>query len=266
MTLSRGTPLAAIGLVLLAVGASRGQGKPGARIDPPAAAYLAQESLPDALLLLPPPPAQGTGTLARDEEASRAALGSGQSGRWTLAIGDADLASPAATAAMACAAGFNIGPIVTPVIDRLLRRTTGDLGNATYRAKARYARARPFMINGRSPCTPQYIDGLRKDGSYPSGHSAVGYGWGLILAEIVPERAAQLVARGRAFGDSRRYCNAHWLSDVEEGRVIAAAVVARLHADPGFAADLQAAKTEAARTRNVPPNRDCAAEAAALAG
>jgi hypothetical protein len=46
-----------------------------------------------------------------------------------------------------------------------------------------------------------------------------------------------------------------------------AAVVARLHADPTFLADLEAAKAEfaALRAKGVPPTGDCQAEAAALA-
>ena len=46
-----------------------------------------------------------------------------------------------------------------------------------------------------------------------------------------------------------------------------AATVARLHADPTFLADLEAAKAEfaALRAKGVPPTGDCQAEAAALA-
>ena len=101
---------------------------------------------------------------------------------------------------------------------------------------------RPFTVNGRPSCTPAHEAILRADGSYPSGHSALGYGWGLILAEAIPGRAAELVARGRSFGDSRRICNVHWLSDIEEGRIVATAVVARHNAEPAFQADLAAAR------------------------
>jgi acid phosphatase (class A) len=54
---------------------------------------------------------------------------------------------------------------------------------------------------------------------------------------------------------------------VIEGRFLGAATVARLHADPTFLADLDAAKAElaAVRAKALPPQRDCAAEAAALA-
>jgi acid phosphatase (class A) len=134
-----------------------------------------------------------------------------------------------------------------------------------YPTKRKYQRARPFTVNNQPVCTPKDEAVLRSDGSYPSGHSAIGYGWGLILAELVPDRAAQLVARGRAFGDSRRVCNVHWLSDVEEGRVVSTAVFARLHAEPVFRADLDAVRAELAEQRAALATPDCARENAALA-
>lgn len=94
---------------------------------------------------------------------------------------------------------------------------------------------------------------LAKDGSYPSGHAAIGFGWGLILAELLPGRATQVTARGREFADSRRVCNVHWLSDVEAGQVVAAATVARLHAEPAFRKDMDAARKELRRARAAPP-------------
>lgn len=226
--------------------------------------YLAAGQATDSIALLPPPPAPGSAAEARDREAMRAALAQRASPRWDQATIDADLFVPDATAVMSCAAGFAIGAQQTPAIDKLLRRATADLGLSGSVAKRKYQRARPFMDNGEPSCTPDWEPLLRKDGSYPSGHSAVGYGWGLILAEIVPLRATQLVARGRAYGDSRRVCNVHWLSDVEEGRVTAAATVARLHADAAFQQDLDAARTEAARMTGA-PKPDCTREDAALA-
>lgn len=255
-------PLAA--LALLATSASHGEEKPVAAPAQLMSGYLAKADLPDSLLLVPAPPAKGSKAFARDLAASKDALAAGHGARWALATSDADLQTPRATGTFSCAAGFEISPTATPAIDRLLRRTLGDLGLATYGAKTKYMRPRPFMSNGKATCTPDYEDRLRKDGSYPSGHSAIGYGWGLILAEIVPDRAGQLAARGRAFADSRRYCNVHWLSDTEEGRLVGAAVVARLHASPAFQADLNAAKGEVAAARATAPSRDCVAETAAL--
>jgi acid phosphatase (class A) len=63
-------------------------------------------------------------------------------------------------------------------------------------------------------------------------------------------------------------CNVHWLSDTEEGRVMASATVARLHDQAEFRSDLEAARNEIAAARAVgrKPARDCAVEAARLAG
>lgn len=226
--------------------------------------YLKPGAAPDSMALLPLPPAPGSAAEARDADASKAALALQGSPRWALAAADAELMKPVATNAMSCAAGFVIGEKETPAIQKLLRRVMADLGMSGAAAKKAYARPRPFMVNGAPSCTPDWEPMLRKDGSYPSGHSAIGYGWGLILAEIVPDRATQLVARGRAYGDSRRICNVHWLSDVEEGRVTATAMVARLHAEPAFLKDLKVARKEAARVSARAIRPDCKDEAAAL--
>ncbi|MDZ7669437.1 MAG: phosphatase PAP2 family protein [Gammaproteobacteria bacterium] len=122
------------------------------------------------------------------------------------------------------------------------------------------------MVNGAPTCTPDDEEELRSNGAYPSGHAAIGWGWGLILAEVAPGRATELLARGRAFAESRMICNLHWWSDVSEGQRMGAAAVARLHADPVFRAQLDLARGEAQAllARGEPPARDCAAEAAAL--
>lgn len=225
--------------------------------------YLKPTELPDSVIQLPPAPAAGSAAEARDVEAQKAALTLRGTPRWELAKADAELFKPGATGALSCAAGIEINETATPKLHKLLRTSAADLGMSTGAAKRKYMRQRPFMVNGEPTCTPDWEKMLRQDGSYPSGHSAIGYGWGLILAELVPARAAELVARGRAFGDSRRVCNVHWLADVEEGRVPAAAIVAKLHSVPAFQKDVLAAKKEIAKAG--PPKRDCAQEAAALA-
>lgn len=102
--------------------------------------------------------------------------------------------------------------------------------------------------------------------SYPSGHAAIGWAWGLVLAELAPERAPALLARGRAFGESRAVCGLHHPSDVAAGRDIAAGVVARLHADPVFRADMERARSAmAAAPAPASPAPACAVEAALLA-
>ena len=229
--------------------------------------YVASDTLPDSGALIPPPPAAGSTALALDHDISRYSLTLRDSPRWTLAAEDADLTFPTAAGTFSCALNAPITEQDTPHLYTLMRRTLADASLSTSKAKNKYMRTRPFVENKDRTCSPNAEQALMKSGSYPSGHSAVGWAWALILAEISPERADAILARGRAFGQSRVMCNVHWQSDVIEGRFMGAATVARLHADPVFRADVESARTEltAARARGLKPVRDCKAETDALA-
>ena len=76
--------------------------------------------------------------------------------------------------------------------------------------------------------------------------------WGLILAEAMPVRADAVLRLGKDSGDSRMICGVHFISDVEAGRTLGSAMVARLHATPAFTADLKKAKRELAKARIAP--------------
>jgi acid phosphatase (class A) len=229
--------------------------------------YLANQELPNSLVLVPPPPAAGSAAFALDKDISQKSFALRDTPRWLLAISDADLAFPHAAGTFSCALNAPITEEDAPYLYMLLRRTLTDLGLSTYAAKKHYNRTRPFVLNKEPLCSPADKAFLEKDGSYPSGHTAIGWGWALILAEISPPQSDAILARGGAFGESRNVCNAHWHSDVRQARLVAAGTVARLHADPAFLADLAAAKAELAYVRNkgFKPVRDCSAEAAALA-
>jgi len=184
-----------------------------------------------------------------------------------LAAEDADLTFPHAPGAFSCALSAPIVEQETPRLYELLRRSLADTGLSTRAAKDYYRRPRPFVVNNEPICTPGEEVNLARDGSYPSGHAAIGWGWALILGEIAPDQADPILARGWAFGQSRAVCNVHWDSDVIEGRFMGAATVARLHADSTFLADLEAARAElaAVRAKGLKPTRDCDAEATAMA-
>ncbi len=231
------------------------------------AGYLSSQTLPDGLSLLPAPPAVDTPAFVLDEEISYKSVAMRGTPRWELAAKDADLMFPQAAGTFSCALNTPVTEQDTPQLYRLLRRSLADAGLATYTAKNRYQRARPFAMNRQPVCSPSEEKFLATDGSYPSGHAAIGWAWALILAEISPEQTDAILTRGLAFGQSRLICNVHWHSDVEAGRIIGAGVVARLHGTPAFRADLEAAKAElaAVRSEKLKPSRDCAEEAAALA-
>ncbi|WP_254241923.1 acid phosphatase [Achromobacter pestifer] len=227
--------------------------------------YLQRADLPNSLLLLGAPPSKDSAAFARDEEARKAALAQRETARWEMARRDADLRFPAPANNFSCAMGVRIDEQDTPRTYRLMHRVLTDAGLSTYGVKKKYNRTRPFALHDEGTCTPQDDEILRNDGSYPSGHTAVGWAWALVLAEINPQRANELLARGLAFGQSRVICNAHWQSDVDGGRVMGAATVSRLQSDAGFRADLDAAKQELKNIKAAGGNapRDCAAETAA---
>lgn len=114
-------------------------------------------------------------------------------------------------------------------------------------AKDAYARRRPFLDNPSVVQCDAPDERLAASGSYPSGHSAGGWAWALVMAELVPSRADTILQRGRDYGDSRVICGYHFPSDIEAGRVLASGVIARMHADPQFRRDLDAARRELAR-------------------
>lgn len=211
--------------------------------------YLQSAAMPSGIDLLPPPPAEGSAAAARDREGNERILATANSARQEQAKIDAATVFPGVTTSFSCALGIEIGEATTPGLYRLLRRSLADFGLSTRPVKQKYLRPRPFMVNGKPPCTPNEIDTLRNDGSYPSGHSAYGFGWGLILASVAPDRTDAVIRRGIDFGDSRQVCNVHWPSDVEQGRVLAAAVFARLQAEPEFRSDLETARKEVAAAR-----------------
>lgn len=229
--------------------------------------YIDFEEGLDSTAFVPLAPTTESSRQALDELVSEHALGLRDSPRWQLATTDADLSFPAAAGSFSCALGVDISEEHTPALYLLMRRTVADIGLASYGAKQRDQRPRPFMVNDRPLCTPEHEEMLRDDGSYPSGHSAIGWGWALILAELAPERAEALLQRGRTFGESRLVCNVHWYSDVIEGRMVAAAAVARLHANDEFQATLDAAGAEIRRARTEglsPAAGTCALEQRAL--
>ncbi|CAB3634727.1 acid phosphatase [Achromobacter pestifer] len=228
--------------------------------------YLPKEGLPDSLDLLGPPPASASAALARDEEARTVAIPLRDSARAKLARLDADLEFPQPARNFSCAMGVDITEAQTPHLYALMQKVLTDAGLSTYGIKNTYQRVRPFVVHNEGTCFPEQETLLRTDGSYPSGHTAAGWAWALILAEINPERANRLFRRGLEFGQSRVICNAHWQSDVDAGRTMGAATVALLHNNPEFVADLDAARKEvqAATARHSAPGMDCVAEDAAL--
>jgi acid phosphatase (class A) len=233
----------------------------------PPTGYLPSNALPDSLALLPPPPQAASPAFALDEDYSRKSLALHDTPAWALAILDSDTSFPNAAGTFSCALNAPITEQDTPHLYTLLRRTLIDAGASTKAAKLHYDRTRPFVSNNAPICTIGGKDKQEKSSSYPSGHNAAGMAWALVLAEVSPQQADAILARGQAYGLSRLVCNVHWYSDSIQGRFMGAYTVARLHAEPAFRADVEAAKAElaAVRAKGLKATRDCKAEAEAMA-
>ena len=208
---------------------------------------------------LAPPPARGSARDLGDLEVYSATRGLEGSDRWRQAQSDANAESPAAPKAFDCALGTSLDVAKQPILIRMLLRASTDGDNLSRSAKHRYARPRPFLVKDGPICIARE-QWLIDQGAYPSGHAATGWTWGLILSELAPDRGEALMSRARSFGESRVVCGVHYVSDIEAGRDVAAATLARLHSDPVFKADLETARAELAAARaSTPPPANCAA-------
>ena len=224
-------------------------------------AYLSPETTPDGLRIIPPAPAAGSAIARAVHQVFAATRRLAGTQRWRLATRDVQ---SEAFEHFACALGVQLTPQRAPALARLLDRAgTAGLVDPVKRF---YQVRRPYLGTQAPICQPKSA-ALAANGDYPSGHAAGGWMEALILAELAPDRATAILARGRAFGESRMICGAHSQSAVQAGWLAGAAATAALHGSPAFRADLEAAREELARVRVDAPAVDpalCRTEAAAL--
>lgn len=212
--------------------------------------YLDAAHAPDASAFLPPPPEVGSLRAQDDLAYYRATRALKGTARWDQARADNEIETPSAPRVFDKALGVAFVPERMPTLTRLLGRMLGDLETIQTPAKRGFIRPRPFVTEPAETCfTPE--PWLAASGSYPSGHSALGWAWALVLSEMAPDRADQILARGLAYGDSRAICGVHYASDVEAGRIVGAALFAALKANPTFQVDFATARLELARERRL---------------
>lgn len=140
----------------------------------------------------------------------------------------------------------------TPALARFLKRAYNTGNKSTAAAKALYMRTRPFVQMGEETWASHDTDFLRTNGSYPSGHTSLGWGTALAFAEMWPELQDTILRRGFQFGENRIITGAHYQSDVNAGYLCAAAAVARAHHHPEFQQDIEAARAEYRKLKGLP--------------
>ena len=145
--------------------------------------------------------------------------------------------------------GYSITPKTTPAIYHVMARGIATIHDGTYNAKKQYMRKRPYMRMNEPTIVPEDEEKLRTNGSYPSGHTVMGWGMALLLSEINPDAQDAIFTMGYEWGQSRVIAGFHWQSDVDAARLVASAVYARLHTDDTFLNDMRKAREEWAKIK-----------------
>lgn len=246
------------------MGAAPAPPGPAPMATPAVQGYLGAAA-PDTYQILPPAPVAGTTRYEADRAIYLGTRSLKDTPRWALAQNDVN--QFAILKDLSCSIGVELTQANAPKTAALIARVGRDVSLATDRPKDIYKRQRPFLIDKGETCIAQ-SDLLAKSPDYPSGHNAWGWTVGLIMAELAPDRATEILARARAFGEGRLVCGVHNLSAVEAGRLNGSIVVAALHGQESFRKDLEVVRKEVAAARKAGPAPDptiCAKEAAVVA-
>lgn len=207
----------------------------------------------DVSAVLEPAPRKGDPRFETDRKIFKATRKLAGTPRWALATNDANYAVPALLDDFSCSVGVRLTPENAPKLVALVERASIDTGSQTGHAKERFQRQRPFTYDKGPVCQPTDELFDRRAGrmsyDYPSGHTTWGWTWALVLTAAVPDRAQQILERGRAYGDSRFVCGAHNESAVEAGMQSASATMAVVSTKPAYQAALRDVRAELAQLR-----------------
>lgn len=145
--------------------------------------------------------------------------------------------------------GLQISKKGTPQIYKMLEESLATCDSICTLPKAHYQRIRPYTYYNEHTLIKEQEDSHRYNGSYPSGHTILGWSAALLLMEINPEAQDTLLSRGYMFGESRIVAGYHWQSDVDAGRLAASAAYAKLHTSKRFLKQMKRARREFQKIR-----------------
>ena len=201
--------------------------------------------MPNAVYFLPAPPDTASAAFQYDKAQYR--WGKEQrkdSTRLAIAVNDAIWSIDNICKIYSGVLGFEISEQNAPAIYRMLTLGLLTTDQAGKLPKNHYMRTRPYVYYGEPTIYPSDEAWLRTNGSYPSGHTILGWSAALLLTEMAPDKADTIMARGYMYGQSRVIAGYHWQSDVDAARLVASAAVARLHADRRFLKLMKKARRE----------------------
>ncbi len=213
-------------------------------VDIKADGYLTTSDLPAGEKFLPPPPDTTGQRFVGDWVMYQWGKANRNGTRGAQASTDASISGIVLCKVFTPAFGMTLSAARTPQIYKLLNTMRQDVVNATTSVKNKYPRKRPYDQFHDSSLIPSNEASSKNSSSYVSEHAAVGWATALILAEINIDRQDTILSRGYQYGESRVIAGYHYESDVECGRVVGMATVARLHANDAFNEQLEKAKQE----------------------
>ena len=192
----------------------------------------------DPALVLPPPPVAGSAQ-AQAELAELHAIEAVRS-----AAEEADARSDGDTKnatifAQVLGPRFDLAHL--PATEALLKLVRASEKDVVDRGKDEFKRPRPYIVDPTLKSCKRNDDPLS---SYPSGHTTMAFSMGEMLARLVPEKAAPMLARAARYGQSRIVCEQHFRSDVSAGQMLGALLAERLMAKPEFRSAFGAARSE----------------------
>jgi acid phosphatase (class A) len=138
-----------------------------------------------------------------------------------------------------------------PATTKVINEVTGSEGPFSDIAKQEFKRDRPWIVDpSLQTCAPHKPS--QDHASYPSGHTTVGFGMGVVLANLMPNHAQAILGRSEQFAENRIICGMHFRSDTVAGQQFGTIMAIRLMQNPQFAADMNAARTELAAAHLAP--------------
>lgn len=211
---------------------------------------LTIDDMPNMIQVLPPPPDTLSPAFAYD--IMQYQWGKAQrndSARLAIAVRDAEWNVATMCREFSDPFGLELSETNTPELYKLLVMVAKNTELVGKKPKKHYMRKRPYVRFNEPTIAPWDEEELRNNGSYPSGHTILGWSTALVLTEINPERQDTILARGYMYGESRVIAGFHWQSDVNAGYLSASAAVARLHAEPRFMEQIEKARQEFLRKK-----------------
>ena len=201
--------------------------------------------MPNAVYFLPAPPDTASAAFQYDKAQYRWGMEQRKdSMRLAIAVNDAIWSIDNICQIFSGVLGFEISEQNAPAIYRMLTLGLLTTDQAGKLPKNHYMRTRPYVFYNEPTIYPSDEAWLRTNGSYPSGHTILGWSAALLLTEMAPDKADTIMARGYMYGQSRVIAGYHWQSDVDAARLVASAAEARLHADKRFLKLMKKARRE----------------------